>query len=230
MDAEEYAAGFEVDLRAAALTKPRSMQQTVGPSGFDCRSKMAYQIAGTPPTDTVPHLPALLGTFAHTGIEQIRRESNPHLLFDVNLDIMLPNGVVINGTADEIDPTEPAVSDYKTCGETSYRKAVKDGMSNGQLIQLHLYALGAIQAGLVEPEGLVLRDVFVRNDGKAAVHVAQVPFEPDIWIAEAVERWEHAQQIVAGEMDAPWDKPAYLCKGWCEWVSLCRPELKKAAA
>ena len=74
-----------------------------------CRERARHITVGTPMTDRNASAAAIMGTFIHKGLEKSRGELHSHLLHEVAIEIELPNGAVMVGHADEVDPVENSV-------------------------------------------------------------------------------------------------------------------------
>lgn len=221
LDAETFGHLFLADLRADDLARPRSTQATLGVSSVGhCRRQASYVLAGVPPTDASDSTAALLGTMIHEGALAARKRANPDLLIEAELKIDLPNGLSLLGHADEIDPDEPSVTDLKTTGNIGYVR--KHGASLQQRYQRHLYALGAIQAGLVETEGLLVRNLWLDRTGADPVpHVEQEPFSLEV-VAEAAAWLGEARDAALSGSEAPCDKDYSFCRSYCQWFTRAR--------
>ena len=223
MDAETYALTFQWDLQAYDQQRPRSRQSDAGTIGVSdlhtCREKVRRTLLGTTVTDVTENWSALVGTYIDEGVKTARKAARPWLLHDVELKVTLPNGMVIPGHADEIDPQEPSVTDLKTKdGLAAIRRL---GADEKERAQRHLYYLGAVQAGIVSGDGVV-RNIFLdRSGADSHPHVEQEPFDMNIvltaqaWLEDATYAAEHGE-------DAPKDWPRVMCDRYCPFVSACR--------
>ena len=225
MDAEEYAGLFRQTMITWDAQRARSAQVQVGPSdiGF-CRQKVALKIQETPKTDSGQMSAAMIGTAIHSMLEGARGLL-PHLLLEQELtvDIRVDGFDVLQvlGHADEIDPDENSVTDWKTVDGLEWVK--RHGPSQSHKFQRHLYALGAIQAGLVKEEGLIVRNVYIDRSGKdPEPFVCQEAFDPTLtdevgqWIADVLYAVKHKE-------DAARDIAAPTCVALsCEYLTVCR--------
>jgi hypothetical protein len=223
-DPDEFGSLFIWDLNAAELLSPRARQQDAGTIGvsdlFTCREKVRRIITGAPTTDVPDKTAAIIGTYIHQGALAARKAARPHLLHEVELHITLPNGYVLLGHADEIDPSEPSVTDLKTkAGLALVRRA---GADEQMRAQRHAYYLGALQAGLVPSDKGVVRNLFIdREGGDPHPHVEQEPFSMDVvyaaqeWLSDAQYAAEHNEQ-------ASKDWPRNMCENWCPFFTSCR--------
>jgi hypothetical protein len=220
VNAEDYSAGFSHDLIAWDLTRERSQQTKIGMSDLDCRERLRHILIGAPETNTTVSNAAIIGTWIHAGVTDARQQSNPHLLFNVELTTTLSNGFVVPGHADEIDPTEPSLTDYKTVDDLPFRARV--GPTDQQRKQIHGYYKGAIEAGLLPERGIV-RLVFIDRRGKYDPYTWQESYDPNVieWISNWLDDVKYA--IQHGEQTQR-DQPATFCRRFCSFYHSCRPD------
>lgn len=224
MEASEYAAKFWLDLAEADENSARSQQSVsgiIGPSDMVCRERARHIVIGTPMTDRKSNSAAIIGTFIHQGLERGRGERNPHLLHEIDVEIELPNGATMIGHADEVDPEENSVTDFKTVGDLDYRRRV--GVELSHLRQVHLYALGLVQAGILKPNPIV-RICYIDRSGKHnEPFVYQQRFDDEIidgvndWISDVIYAVQHGEE-------ASKDWPREMCRSFCPYYSTCRKE------
>lgn len=224
LDADDFGSLFSWDLNAYELLSPRSIQQDAGTIGvsdlFTCREKVRRHLVGAATTDVPDKTAAIIGTYIHTGALAARKAARPHLLHEVELKITLPNGFKLLGHADEIDPTEPSVTDLKTkSGLDLIRRA---GANEQMRAQRHVYYLGALQAGLIASDKGVVRNVFIDRSGSDPhPHVEQEPFSMDVvyaaqeWLSDAQYAAEHNEEAIK-------DWPRTMCENWCPFFTSCR--------
>jgi hypothetical protein len=220
----EYAARYSVSLDGYAMTRKRSLQAGIGVSdvGF-CREQARRVIAGMPETDSPSLRAAEAGQAHHDYAEKARAWDRPDLIHNHKLEIFLPSGrLMIPGTADEIDPTEPSVTDLKTKATRRELLLVRrSGASEKERFQRHLYYLGAVQAGLVPHEGIV-RNIWMSRAGDTEeMVVEQEPFdmavvhEADEWLGGVLYAAKHGEE-------APRDIHAARCREICPFYTDCR--------
>jgi hypothetical protein len=225
LDADDYAASFAASLDAWSSLRPRSLQRSIGVSDLGyCRSKSMWKMTDTQPTDSPISRQAMMGIAAHEIIGTARKTFNPRLLIETGLKVTLPSGVVLPGTADEIDPDEPSVTDYKSVSTAADLIALrKYGSTEQQKFQRHCYYLGAMQAGLVPPVGTV-RNVWCDRAGQSEeAYVEQEPF--DMAVVHAADQWlsDVTYAIEHGEADDVLkDKHFEHCRRFCEFFGHCR--------
>lgn len=220
---DEYAHTYALSLRAADAGRSRSQQTIDGIVGvsdlFSCMEKVRRTVTETPWTDVPSTGAAWVGSAIHEAAAAARRETFPHLLIEQELHITLPSGLTILGHADEIDPDEPSVTDLKSVdGLAAIRK---NGPDENQRIQRAVYYYGAMQAGLVGPEG-VCRNIWIDRSGKdPEPFVSQEPF--DMAYVQAADLWlTHVVDAVKDGSEAPKEWPLWKCKNFCPWFTACR--------
>lgn len=225
MSPADYAAAFLGDLHAADADRPRSNQSQRGALGVSdvgvCRERARRKIMGSPRSTMLTPMSAMVGTWVDAGVRAARKASNPALIVDAEFHVKLPSGEVLPGHPDEIDPTEPSICDVKTVdGLSAVRRS---GPDEQQQFQRHLYALGALQNGLVhDAESLIVRNVWVDRSGRHNdVHVQQEPFDEgqvqraSEWLADVTYACDNGEE-------ASKDKPAQWCFACCEYAGSCR--------
>lgn len=221
--ADDYAASMSASLDVYAALRPRSLQTELGVSSIGhCRAEALWRLTEVAPTDAPVGRQALFGTGAHEVIAAARKSFAPHLLIETALQITLPSGVVVPGHADEIDPDEPSVTDWKTVADAADIAALRrNGSTEQQRYQRHLYYYGAHQAGLVPAEGTV-RNVWVDRAGQVnEPYVEQEPFsmavvhDADRWVQDLLYAAEHGEEV-------PQDKHYDWCRRFCEFFTHCR--------
>lgn len=228
MNEQEYASEYAESLSEWDRRRARSQQTDIGPSGIGwCRQQAVYVVKQQEPTDDRNTLPAILGTFIHAGAAEARAQANPRLLIEVEVTIKIDvpgYGVAeIVGHVDEIDPDENSVTDLKTVDDIGWVK--HRGVSQGQAWQRHMYALGAIQHGLVDPNRpVIVRNVFIERGGKTEPYVIQSEFDPTLtdeigaWLSDVFYAVQHDE-------DASRDVVASICEKTCEFFTVCRGAL-----
>lgn len=223
MNADDYLATMQTSLDMYAALRPRSMQTELGVSTIGhCKSEALWRMLGVEPTDAPASRQALHGTALHEMWSTARAQSNPRLLLETELRITLPSGTVLLGHADEIDPDEPSVTDWKSVGSGSDLTAQRRiGSSEQQRFQRHLYYYGAHQAGLVPAEGIVRNWWIDRAGQDPRGLVEQEPFdmavvhEADAWLSDVLYAKEHGEELERS-------KHYSWCRDFCPFFSHCR--------
>jgi hypothetical protein len=144
--------------------KPRNRQLQLGPSDLGgCREYIRNVLAGAPlqeatawPTAAV--VGTLLGDYMETAASQYLGA-----LTQQKVQTTLPNGIVVQGTADMIFPERNQLADCKS--KDGLSGVMTDGASLENKIQVSIYTLGLVQAGvLVKGAEAVL--VYVDRSGE----------------------------------------------------------------
>jgi hypothetical protein len=179
--------------------RPRSRQRLLGPSSIGlCRRRAAYEVHGTWPTDLADNMhAAILGTWLHEGILRVLREQ-----YGAWTELELTDGVLL-GHADAYwapdhlnhqaaETPRPldlgVVEDVKTKSTRALDVVVRQGPSQAEWFQIHLYAHLLRTGGLKDHPGLptgeplpvdVVRLRYVgREYGQVVVH--QRPYDEDV--------------------------------------------------
>jgi len=218
-------------LRGYGIGDPRSQQSRdgiLGPSdiGF-CRNKAALTTKGVPQSDEVPITAAQIGTAIHRYAAEAFKAANPDnwIVDDQRVTAKLPSGVEISGTPDLILQDWNAVIDIKTVDGFAWVK--REGTSENHKFQRHLYALGAMQAGLLnDMEPVYVGNLYIDRSGKEKEPLLLLePYDPsltaeiDSWIGDVI-------YAVKNNEDASRDIPAPVCEQICEFFTVCRGGLE----
>ncbi len=221
-------------LETNEAASPRTMQSRegiLGPSdiGF-CRQKAVLVTRQTKPTDEVSHWAAIVGTAIHNQVEAAFKKSHPDWLLGsidkVKVSATLPSGAVISGTPDIIATDWNAVIDVKTVDGFEWIK--REGASQNHKFQRHLYAMGAIQAGLIEDTDenpAYVGNLYIDRSGKQHEPMLIMErFDPsltaeiDSWVTDVIYAVQHDE-------DAMRDIPAPVCEKICAFYTVCRGSL-----
>lgn len=150
--------------------KPRSKQVRLGPSEIGgCREYMRNVMVGTPMQDNgrVWPVAAVVGTLLGAHIESVLAGAMGALT-EVPVTTTLSNGMKISGHADIVLPDKNAVVDAKS--KDGFSTIRREGPSLENLIQVSVYAIGLVQAGLLK-EGCTAHLIYVDRSGKEQVLV-----------------------------------------------------------
>lgn len=211
-------------IQRATQTTDRALQQAehrIGMSDLGhCREYARRMITQEPFTDERDKTAAFLGTVIGIGTESALAVEHPDWLFQTEVVTTLPSGLAILGHPDIIDPKANRLIDLKT--KDGLELARREGPTGQQQFQRHGYALGAVQAGLLDPEGLTVANVYIDRSGAETVpHVDVEPWQPDI--GEQIDDWlEDVLYAVKTGEQASRDKPRDWCERWCEFYTGCR--------
>jgi hypothetical protein len=223
---EMYAVEFDTDLRMHIENTPRRAQKDrgeIGASDFDCTQRMAYILGQKPETDTTDYWAAYVGTAMDDRIKASRKAARPDLLFDLILPVrlQLDDGTefTFNLAPDEADPTEPAVTDYKTADGLA--KARKDRVHDARRRQRHLQYLAMMQ-NFGWPDTGTVRNVIVDRAGKDSRHfVEQETFSWAV-VKEAADMLSSALYAAKHNEPTSQDRPRAFCERYCPFFTRCR--------
>lgn len=227
--AEHYAAGWQMALLAADAGKARSVQTDgglLGASDFGgCTHKAVLTVRKTTPTDVPSKGKALIGTALHAAFLDQQHLLHPNLFVESELTATLPSGRQVPVHPDLLDPDEPSVTDAKFVSDLAYRRKV--GVSDQQHMQRNIYGLAMIQAGLADPDRLIVRNIYVSMTDALDVWVQQEPFSWD-WIERAEEWGGNVAYAVEHDEDGAKDAQPHFCESYCPFFSACKPPLLDA--
>lgn len=224
---------FSTALRNYMDGSARSIQSAdgiLGPSdiGF-CRQKANLMIKGVPQTDAVPKWSAAVGTSVHNYVEAALKESYPDWLLGsidhIEVTATLPSGAEIKGHPDVVVQASNAVLDIKTVDGFQWIK--REGTSQQHKYQRHLYAMGLIQAGLLDDSKPVLvGNVYFDRSGKEPEPYVVVE-EMDPTLTDEIDSWvTDVIYAVRNNEDASRDIPAAVCEKICTHFTACRGSLE----
>jgi hypothetical protein len=167
-------------------TRPRSQQQTIGPSGIGapCARQIGHTLRNTPRQAAGDMLPAWIGTEAHAGMARIL-EHHPDWWPETPITIDDPELGTITGTADAYHLPTRCVVDWKFTSTAQITKYKANGPGPQYRTQAHLYGLGLSIAGTpVERVAIV----FIPRSGlTSGIHVWEEPHNPDL-AGQALDR------------------------------------------
>ena len=219
-------------LETNEAASPRTMQSRegiLGPSdiGF-CRQKAVLVTRQTKPTDEVSHWAAIVGTAIHNQVEAAFKKSHPGWLLGsidkVKVSATLPSGAVISGHPDIVIPERNMVLDIKTVD--GFEWTLRNGPSASHKYQRHLYALGLIEAGILDGSKPVLvGNVYYDRSGKKKTPLLYVD-EIDHDLTPIIDSWvgDVIYAVKNGE-DSARDVAAAVCQQICEFFTVCRGSL-----
>jgi hypothetical protein len=227
---ELLGAVLAADIRDYGINSPRSKQSRdgiLGPSdlGF-CRQKAALTIKGVADTDEQSIAAAQIGTAVHEYVAKAFKARHPEwVVEDTKVTATFPSGAAIAGTPDIIAPDWNAIIDVKTVDGFAWVK--REGTSQNHKYQRHAYALGAIQAGILDDSATVyVCNLYIDRSGKEPEpYFVAEEFDPtltdeiDSWIQDVI------YAVKQGE-DAQRDIPAPVCERICSKFTACRGELE----
>lgn len=208
----------------------QSADGILGPSdiGF-CRNKAALMTKGVPATDEPPKWAAAVGTAIHNYVEAAIKEAHPDWLVgsidNIKVTATLPSGASISGHPDIVVPASNAVLDIKTVDGFEWVK--REGTSLQHKYQRHLYALGLVQAGILnDAEPVLVGNIYFDRSGKKADPLVVVE-EMDPTLTPEIDSWiQDVIYAVKNNEDASRDVPAAVCERICSHFAACRGELE----
>lgn len=224
----------DMAVRAGVENDPRTQQSRagkIGPSdiGF-CRNKAALTVKETPPTDSTDPWAAVVGVAMHNHVgEYLKRAfGDTWLVEKQKVTAALPrSGAEITGTPDYVVPEFNLVLDAKTAD--GLEKVKKYGPTQGHRYQRHLYGLGAIAAGLLNPDEQVFVGNIYIDVGRSGGDNPKlwVTIEPmDDSLTDEIDSWvEDVIYAVRYGEDASRDIAAPVCERFCEYFTVCRGAL-----
>ena len=214
-------------IRNAQEMSPRTQQSNegrLGPSdiGF-CRQKAALMTKGTLPTDSRDLWAAGVGTAIHEWAGAILKKAFPAwLIEDHRVTAVLPrSGAEISGTPDIIVPSMNLILDIKTVD--GFESVRRYGPSLNHQMQRHLYAMGALREGLLDPSAQVyVGNVYLDRSGRTAT--PYVTIEPmSETLTEEADSWiEDVIYAVKNNEDANRDIAPAVCERICNFYMACR--------
>jgi hypothetical protein len=216
-------------LKAASDSTPRSVQSAegrLGPSDIGwCRNKAALMTKGVAKTDSRSVAAANIGTAVHNYVFEALRPFFPDwLIEDVRVTATLPCGAEISGSPDIVVPSWNMILDLKTVD--GYEKVRRFGVSQNHKYQRHLYAMGAIAAGLLDGDKTVyVGNVYVDRSGQETEPLVLID-EMDVLLTDEIDHWvsDVIYAVQNGE-DAARDIAAPVCESICEFYTVCRGDL-----
>lgn len=216
-------------IKAGAQSEPRTVQSEqgiIGPSdlGF-CRQKAVLMMRGVQRTDSGPLWPAIIGTAIHRQIAEYLRAAFPGWTVDEQrVTATYPSGYEVPGTPDIIAPEWNAVVDLKTADGFEWVR--REGSSQNHRYQRHTYALGAVAAGLLDPDKpIYVVNVYLDRSGREEKpYVTMEVLDPTL--TDEVNGWidDVTYALRTGE-DASRDVAAPVCERICEFFTVCRGQL-----
>lgn len=226
LTAEEYQAEFQLAIGLADAERPRSIQTDGGILGASdagsCPQKAVYTVTETPPSDVPKKGRARIGTALHEVFLRDVQATFPERIVEASLTVTLPSGVTVPLHPDEIDPTEPSVTDYKfTADIATFRRR---GATEEQRMQRAMQYLAAHQAGIIDSLDGTVRNLYVSMTDSDEVHVDQEPFsmewveKADDWYGSVIYAVKHGEEALK-----TWPEP--MCRDYCPFYSRCRPPI-----
>lgn len=163
--------------------KPRNKQIRLGPSELGgCREYIRNVMVGSPMQDedewpTAAVVGTLLGEHLETVAEQYMGA-----LTEVPVTATLPNGLKVSGHADIVLIEDNAVIDAKS--KAGLATTRREGASLENLIQISVYTLGLVQAGVLT-EGATAHLIYVDRSGSdQSIHEVELDWDKIMYYIE----------------------------------------------
>ena len=207
----------------------QSAEGRIGPSdlGF-CRNKAALMTKGVEQSDSTSIAAAQIGTAVHAYIADALRMFFPQWIVDSQkVTATFPSGAQVSGTPDIIAPDFNAVIDVKTVDGFEWVR--RTGTSQNHKMQRHAYALGAIQAGLLDDsEDVYVGNLYIDRSGKEHEPLFIIE-QYDPMLTAEIDSWiDDVMYAVKTGEDASRDIPAPICERICNHFTVCRGGLPVA--
>jgi len=226
---KDYGALITAAIRSYSDSSDRSVQSDngiLGPSdiGF-CRQKAVLMTRGVAATDSTPIMPAAIGTAIHNYTEAAIKEMFPTWLVGsldkIRVTAVLPSGAEISGHPDIIIPEDNVLLDLKTKDGLAWAK--REGASQSNKYQRHLYVLGAINSGLLDKtRPIYVGNAFLDRSGKEELIITDVA-EYDPTLTDEIDGWvTDVIYAVKNKEDASRDLPSAVCEKICSHFTACR--------
>ncbi|WP_063042250.1 MULTISPECIES: hypothetical protein [Nocardia] len=245
IDNEDLLNDLKQMLLDAEKNRPRSQQRTLGPSevGHPCMRKLAHATVASRKANLTTTergansyddpLAAMIGTGAHTVMEEAARSANDALgegnmrwIPESRVTVRPPesNRPGLSGTADLYDLRTHTVLDWKFPGVTRYKHYVAHGPSPTYRGQAHLYGRGYKNMGFpVSHVGII----FVSRTGTLRqMHLWREPYSDEL-VDEILTRLDDVDRLIdelnleqnpAGFPQVPM-APDDDCERTCGWWS-----------
>ena len=144
---------------------------------------------------------------------------------NITVTATLPSGAKISGHPDIIIPEDNVLLDLKTKDGLEWAK--REGASQSNKFQRHLYVLGAIDAGLLDPtKPIYVGNAFLDRSGKQEQIITDTS-EYDPTLTNEIDSWvQDVIYAVKNNEDASRDIPAAICEKICSHFTACRGGLE----
>ena len=208
---------------------PRSKQSRdgiLGPSdlGF-CRQKAVLTTRGVERTDETNEASARIGTAIHRYLAEAFSNVPKWIADSQKVTATFPSGAEISGTPDLICTDYNAIIDVKTVDGFEWVK--RNGTSLNHKYQRHTYALGAMQAGLLDDSKTVyVGNMYIDRSGKEPDPFFIIE-EFDDSLTPEIDSWiQDVIYAVKNNEDASRDIASPVCEKICPFFTTCRGGLE----
>ena len=211
--------------------RPRSQQVRLGPSELGgCREYIRNVMVGAPlqPNDGWPAA-AVMGTLFGDHLESVLSD-RMDAVTQVDVTTTLPNGIVVSGHADVVLPGLNALIDGKT--KDGLDEVIRTGASLENKIQVSIYTLGLVQAGVLE-EGATAHLIYTDRSGnqqylhEIVLEWAEILTCIDVCVTRLDEVLDIQSRVDNGDLEAARalrDKAPSFCyskKVMCPFRDMC---------
>lgn len=217
------AAQIRAIIRATGEDTPRSQQSSANKLGMSdigqCRSMLTRMIAHH---DREPRESIKFAAFIGTAVGDLLERRWPGRS-QVPVQVKLPNGMAVRGTADLVDDHDGAVVDLKTTNHLALVRAQPEPAFEHQA-QIAGYLVGLVQAGDLEEDAIAALVYLDRSGADEQPHVVTYTYDQALAILDrVVARFEDiAYALAHGVEHAPRDKPVEWCQAACPFLTACR--------
>jgi hypothetical protein len=214
----DVAGTFTTALKDPGEREQQSASGIIGPSDLSgCSKQVKYILEKYDQGESRYWLAAQMGTAFHAMLKEIAL-ANEEWIAEHHMAINL-GGRVIWGTADLIIPEANAVVDHKTTANLDWVK--KHGPDPKHINQVHLYAMGAAQAGLIDRDAPMMGCLLYWDRSG----IDQEPYEVWFDIQESIcdDLADKYAFIVEHPLEeVPREEALPTCLNLCPFVRDCR--------
>jgi hypothetical protein len=217
-------------IKAYGENSPRSLQSAAGILGASdigfCRQKAVLMTRGVPQSDSSDISAAQMGIAIHDYLGEALAWGFPTWIVDRpslrigKVTARFPSGYEVSGTPDALDPDNNRVIDVKTKDGLEVVKRMGPSMSHRY--QRHIYGMGAIDAGYLDPDWpMIVANLYIDRAGNDEPLLLEEEFDPTL--TDEIDQWigDVTYAVKTGE-DASRDVPAPVCERICEFFTVCR--------
>lgn len=196
--------------------------------GF-CRQKAKLVTTGQNPTDNPSKWSAFVGTAVGKEIELALYEMDLGWYIGsvggLEVKAKFPSGAEMGGHPDIVAPDLNAVLDIKTVDGFEWVR--REGTSLSHKYQRHIYALGAVQQGILDgSQPVYVGNLYFDRSGKQTEPMILIE-EMDYTLTAEIDSWiQDVIYAVKNMEDAPRDVAAPICERICEFFTVCRGALE----
>lgn len=211
-------------LRTAWSKRSRTVQKAerrVGVSDLGtCREYTRRMLVGEDFTDPADRWDwaAMVGTAVGDWIEQMMSATNSDCRTQVPVEVMLPSGFTIGGTADMVFGRTLLLDNKTRNGLGVVRRS---GPKTSEVFQRSIYAYALIQAGELSEDCWVGNVFWDRSGDEFVPHVDVAPF--DMSVIHEVDEWlSDVGYAIQHDEVAQKDPEVAFCEKACPFFTACR--------